>query len=224
MAGYVGERARRRKRRITFIIFFIIISLTIIYFSYIFDDEKIEINNKIDVTDSAVEKEQLGIDKEELKLKIIEKEQKIIFRDRRIKSLRKQINVLKEEKNNLSEKNEKMLVSLDTLNSEIEKNSQATKDAVKENIQEFNLVILQLKKENKKILSEYEDVFKKNLELDLQLKSLNMEIQSLNIEIQSLNIEIKSLNIEERKKILQLEQLINNQAKIIESLKVEAPH
>ena len=100
-----------------------------------------------------------------------------------------------------------MLVSLDTLNSEIEKNSQIKEDIVKETIKESSSLILQLKKENEKILNEYENVVKKNLELDLQLKSLNMETQSL-------NIEIKSLNIENRKKILQLEQLINDQKKL----------
>ena len=78
-----------------------------------------------------------------------------------------------------------MLVSLDTLNSKIEKNLQIKEDAVKEKVKELNLVILQLKKENEKILNEYEDVFKKNLELNLQLKSLNMEIQSLNIEMEN---------------------------------------
>ena len=227
MAGYVGERARRRKRRIIFIVFLTIISLTIIYFSYTVDDQKIEINNIIDATDSTVENEQLSIDKEEFELKIIEQEQKIVFRDQRIKSLKKQINVLKEEKNNLSEKSEKLLVSLDALNSEIEKNSQDKKDAVKEKVKEFNLVILQLKKKNEKILNEYENVVKKNLELDLQLNSLNMEVNSLNMEIKSLNIEkmeIKSLNIEKMGKISQLEQVINEQKEIIKSLKDNNPH
>ena len=176
MAGYVGEKARRRKRRIIFIIFLIIISLTIIYLSYSVDDEKIEINNKIDATDSAVEKEQLSINREEFELKIIEKEQKIVFRDQRIKSLKKQLNILMEEKNYLLEENKKLLASLDTLNSKIEKNFQIKEDAGKEKVKELNLVILQLKKENEKILNEYEDVVKKNLELDLQLKLLNMEI------------------------------------------------
>ena len=112
--------------------------------------------------------------------------------------------------NNLSEENKKLLVSLDTLNSKIEKNLQITEDARKEKVKELNLVILQLKKENEKILNEYEDVFKKNLELDLQLKSLNMEI--------------KSLNIEKRETISQLEQVINEQKEIIELLKVNNPH
>ena len=44
MIGYVGERARRRKRRYFYIFFLIIISLTIIYFSYILEDEKKGIN------------------------------------------------------------------------------------------------------------------------------------------------------------------------------------
>ena len=218
MAGYVGERALRRKRRFFYSIFFVIIFLTIIYFSYNFKDEKNGINDEITIT--TIDTELSRIDKEELELKIIEKEQKIIFRDRKNESLRKQINVLKEEKNNLSEKNEKLLVSSDTLNSEIEKNSQAKKDAVKEKVKEFNLVIFQLKKENEKILNEYENVVKKNLELDLQLNSLNMEIKSLNIE----KMEIKLLNIEKMEKISQLEQVINEQKEIIESLKDKNPH
>ena len=110
-----------------------------------------------------------------------------------------------------------MFLSLDTLNSEIEKNLQIKEDVVKEQIKESNSLILQLKKENAKVLNEYENVVKRNLELDLQLKSLNMEIQSL-------NIEIKSLNIEKRGKISQLEQVINEQKEIIESLKVNNPH
>ena len=61
MIGYVGERAQSRKRRLFFIIFFVIILLTFIYFIYSVDDEKIEINNKIDATDSTVEKEQFSI-------------------------------------------------------------------------------------------------------------------------------------------------------------------
>ena len=220
MAGYVGERARRRKRRFVYIIFFVIIFLTIIYFSYNVKDEKNGINDEITITDATIDTELSRIGKEELELEIIEKEQKIIFRDRKNESLRKQINVLKEEKNNLSEKNEKLLVSSDTLNSEIEKNSQAKKDAVKEKVKEFNLVIFQLKKENEKILNEYENVVKKNLELDLQLNSLNMEIKSLNIE----KMEIKLLNIEKMEKISQLEQVINEQKEIIESLKDKNPH
>ena len=103
-----------------------------------------------------------------------------------------------------------MLVSSDALNLEIKKNLENKEDAVKEKVKELNLVILQLKKENEKILNEYEDVFKKNLELDLQLKSLNMEI--------------KSLNIEKMGKISQLEQVINEQKEIIESLKDNNPH
>ena len=81
---------------------------------------------------------------------------------------------------------------------------------MKEKIKESNSLILQLKKENAKVLNEYENVVKKNLELDLHLKSLN--------------IEIKSLNIEKREKILQLEQLINDQKEIIESSKRGKPH
>ena len=62
--------------------FFVIIFLTIIYFSYNVQDEKEEINNEITFSDVTFDTEKSGIDKEELELKIIENEQKIIFRDR----------------------------------------------------------------------------------------------------------------------------------------------
>ena len=213
MAGYVGERARRRRGRFFYIIFFIIIFLTIIYFSYNVEDKKKAINDEITITDATIDTGLSRIDKKALELKIIEKEQKIVFRDQQIKSLKKQFNILTKEKNDLLEENKKLLVSLDVLNSKIEKNLQIKEDAVKAKVKELNLVILQLKKENEKILNEYEDVFKKNLELNLQLKSLNIE-----------KMEIKSLNIEKMGEISQLEQVINEQKEIIESLKDENPH
>ena len=81
----------------------------------------------------------------------------------RIKLLNKQLNILTEEKNDLiKEKNDllkenkKLLVSLDTLNSKIEKNLQIKEDARKEKVKELNLVILQHKKENEKILNKYD--------------------------------------------------------------------
>ena len=161
----------------------------------------------------AIETEQFSIDKEEFEIKIIEKDQKIIFRDQQIKSLKKQLNILLEEKNNLIKdknylkaKNEKLLLSSDTLNSKIEKNLQIKEVEVKEKVKELNSLILQLQKENEKILNEYEGVMKKNLELNLQLKSLNIEKK------------------EKREKISQLEQLINNQKEIIKTLKQETPH
>ena len=135
----------------------------------------------------------------------IEKEQKVVFRNKQIKSLKKQVNILKEEKNNfikeknnLLEKNKKLLVSLETLNFEIEKNLQnkeeTMKEAIKEKVKETNSLILQLRKKNEKILIEYENILKKNLELNLQFKSLN---------------------IEKKEKILQLEEIINDQEEII---------
>ena len=67
----------------------------------------------------------------------------------------------------------------------------------------MNSLISQHKKENEKILAEYENVVKRNLEL---------------------NLELKSLNIEKKEYILQLKQLINDQKELIESLKQRMPH
>ena len=81
MVGYVGERARRRKRRHIFIIFLVIISLPIIYFSYNVEDGKNGINNEIDSANDIKDLEQLSLKNEELEIKIIEKDQRIVFRD-----------------------------------------------------------------------------------------------------------------------------------------------
>ena len=48
-------------------------------------------------------------------------------------------------------------------NQTIENNIQIKEDIVKEKTKESNSLILQLKKENEKILNEYEHVVKKNL-------------------------------------------------------------
>ena len=74
---------------------------------------------------------------------------------------------------------------------------------MEEKVKELNSLILQLKKQNEKILSEYENIVKKNLEFNLQ---------------------IKLLDIEKKEEISQLEQLIKNQKEIIKSLKQRVPH
>jgi len=66
MEGYVGGRARRRKRRFSFIIFFVIIFLTIIYFSYNVKDEKKGINGETTITDATIDTELPRIEKENL--------------------------------------------------------------------------------------------------------------------------------------------------------------
>ncbi len=217
MVGYVGEKARRRRRRYIYIVFFIIIFFIFIYFNYNINDEKIEIDNNITSIDDTNDTEQSSIDNKDFQLKIIEIEQKVNFRDQQIKSFKSQINILTkeknniikekndllEEKNNLLEQNKKLLVSLNTLNSKIDKNLQIKEDVEKEKVKELDFLILQLKKENKKILDEYNNIVQKNLELNLQLKSLN---------------------IEKKEKVLQLEQLINDQKEIIETLKPRIPH
>ena len=95
MRGYVGVKARRRKRRFISIIFFVIILSPFIYFNYSVNDEDEEINNEIASIDETNEAKQSSIDKENLEIKIIEKDQKIIFRDQQIKSLKKQISIFR---------------------------------------------------------------------------------------------------------------------------------
>ena len=82
MVGFVGERARKKRRNT-----FIILSIFIIVVLFIFINPRIQLNENIP-TDEFLPKENEIIKPnfdstiEELKLKIFDKEQKIIFRDK----------------------------------------------------------------------------------------------------------------------------------------------
>ena len=70
MIGYVGVKARKRKRRYIYIVFFIIILFIVVYFGYNIEGEKKEINNEIISTNGTKDLDQLSLDKEELEIKI----------------------------------------------------------------------------------------------------------------------------------------------------------
>ena len=91
MAGFVGERARKKRRNT--LIFLSILLIVILYF---FINPRIQLNENIP-TDDFLPKENEIIEPnfdstiEELELKIFDKEQKIIFRDKQIKVFKEDI-------------------------------------------------------------------------------------------------------------------------------------
>ena len=80
MIGYVGVKARKRKRRYIYIVFFIIILFIVVYFGYNIEGEKKEINNEIISTNDTKDLDQLSLDKEELEITIIEKDQYLFLK------------------------------------------------------------------------------------------------------------------------------------------------
>ena len=91
MAGFVGERARKKRRNIL-----ISLSILVIIVLFIFINPRMQLNENIP-TDEFLPKENEIIEPnfdstiEELELKIFDKEQKIIFRDRQIKIFKEDI-------------------------------------------------------------------------------------------------------------------------------------
>ena len=89
MVGYIGERARRRKRNL--ILFCILIIFLALSF-YIIPTLKLTENIPSDTllpSEEEISSPQLNSTIEELELKIFDKEQKIVFRNNQINNLKK---------------------------------------------------------------------------------------------------------------------------------------
>ncbi len=95
MAGFVGERARKKRRNTL-----IILSILIIIVLFIFINPRIQLNENIPTNEFLPQENEIiepNLDStiEELELKIFDKEQKIIFRDRQIKIFKEDIFCIK---------------------------------------------------------------------------------------------------------------------------------
>ena len=186
MNGYIGTRSRQRRRRKIYYTILLVVILLFIYFIYIDDDQKTRTNNTTFSNDN-IKSEKTFISSKEYELRIFEKDQKIIFKDNQINSLIKKNKLLSE--------------SIDSLNSEIEKNLIDVKEMVKKEVDETNVNNQKLKKE---------------------LQKLNSSIFELKKDYKAVSSEYLKINLEKEKseeKILLLEHLIIEQKKIIEELK-----
>ena len=199
MAGFVGERARKKRRNT--LIFLSILLIVILYF---FINPRIQLNENIP-TDDFLPKENEIIEPnfdstiEELELKIFDKEQKIIFRDRQIKIFKEDILNHKIEIKKLS----KLVTNLEdqlkldnrekdqikTINNDISK----IKLEAKQEIEKLNKTIFNINEEKKLlqnslvdsnyendiILKEYKIISNKNIKLNNQKKELQKQINEL---------------------------------------------
>ena len=213
MVGFVGERARKKRRNT--LIFLSILLIIILYF---FINPRIQLNENIP-TDDFLPKENEIIEPnlnstiEELELKIFDKEQKIIFRDKQIKVFKEDILNHKIEIKKLS----KLVTNLEdqlkldnrekdqikTINNDISK----IKLEAKQEIEKLNKTLLNISEEKKLLqnslvdssnendvlLKEYKIISNKNIKLNNQKKELQKQINELENLIEEQNLLIKVL-------------------------------
>ena len=213
MAGFVGERARKKRRNT--LIFLSILLIVILYF---FINPRIQLNENIP-TDDFLPKENQIIEPnfdstiEELELKIFDKEQKIIFRDKQIKVFKEDILNHKIEIKKLS----KLVTNLEdqlkldnrekdqikTINNDISKiKLEAKQEIEKLNKTLFNIneekkllqnSLVDSNNENDVLLKEYKIISNKNIKLNNQKKELQKQIKELENLIEEQNLLIKVL-------------------------------
>ena len=213
MVGFVGERARKKRRNT--LIFLSILLIVILYF---FINPRIQLNENIP-TDDFLPKENEIIEPnfdstiEELELKIFDKEQKIIFRDKQIKVFKEDILNHKIEIKKLS----KLVTNLEdqlkldnrekdqikTINNDISKiKLEAKQEIEKLNKTLFNIneekkllqnSLVDSNNENDVLLKEYKIISNKNIKLNNQKKELQKQINQLENLIEEQNLLIKVL-------------------------------
>ena len=213
MAGFVGERARKKRRNTL-----IFLSILLIFILYFFINPRIQLNENIP-TDDFLPKENEIIEPnfnstiEELELKIFDKEQKIIFRDKQIKVFKEDILNHKIEIKKLS----KLVTDLEdqlkldntkkdqikTINNDISK----IKLEAKQEIEKLNKTLFNINEEKKLLqnslvdsnnendflLKEYKNISNKNIKLNNQKKELQKQINELENLIEEQNLLIKVL-------------------------------
>lgn len=213
MAGFVGERARKKRRNTL-----IFLSILLIFILYFFINPRIQLNENIP-TDDFLPKENEIIEPnfdstiEELELKIFDKEQKIIFRDKQIKVFKEDILNHKIEIKKLS----KLVTNLEdqlkldnrekdqikTINNDISKiKLEAKQEIEKLNKTLFNIneekkllqnSLVDSNNENDVLLKEYKIISNKNIKLNNQKKELQKQINELENLIEEQNLLIKVL-------------------------------
>ena len=213
MVGFVGERARKKRRNT--LIFLSILLIVVLYF---FINPRIQLNENIP-SDDFLPKENEIIEPnfdstiEELELKIFDKEQKIIFRDKQIKVFKEDILNHKIEIKKLS----KLVTNLEdqlkldnrekdqikTINNDISKiKLEAKQEIEKLNKTLFNIneekkllqnSLVDSNNENDVLLREYKIISNKNIKLNNQKKELQKQINQLENLIEEQNLLIKVL-------------------------------
>ena len=223
MSGFVGSRARKRRRNIFLSLGIIVLIIVIILSFPNFETQNNEIipNDNI-VPDPSEELTSLASNIEELELNLFQKDQKIKFRDGQIKNLQTELKKTKlmynekileldEIKNDLSalSSNNENIINPDELKSledkftklNVENDKNITKIInLNKKIDDLNNVIASsdnktndIINENKKLKKDNKNIFAQKIKLDNNIIELKEKISEQQIEIDSYLEEIKKL-------------------------------
>ena len=209
MSGFVGSRARKKRRNTFYIFVFILITVSLFLFFPTLENNNREIipNDNI-IPDPSQELTSLASDNEELQLNLFQKDQKIKFRDGQIKNLQTKLKETKSQFDSvvleLSEiKND--LSSLSAINQNL-----VSSDRFKSLQKKFNI----LKNENDENISKIKNFTNQIDELNNNRQFLDNEVSDIIKENQKLKKDNKNFfdtNIKLEDTISELKRKLNEQ-------------
>ena len=209
MSGFVGSRARKKKRNI----FLILISLIIIASIYfIFPAFQLNLNDPVPdenlIPDPTQDLTSLASDIEDLELTVFQKDQKIKFRDGQINNLQIQLKDTKTQLENTIKELDNIKGLYETISSN--NNDSVPLDELKILQDKFNA----LNNQNEKNISKIQDLNNQIIDLDNNLLSVDQNQKNVIIENQKLTKDNKTLfakNLKLNETISNLENKINEQ-------------
>ena len=210
MTGFVGSRARKRKRNL-FLTFFSLIIILAIYF--IFPNFQFYVNNPVPdenlIPDPTEDLTSLASNIEDLELTVFQKDQKIKFRDGQINNLQIQFKDTKTELENTIKELEKIKGLYETISANNDNSIPSEKLNILQD--KFNA----LNKENEKNISRINNLNNQIKDLDNNLLSVDENLKDLKIKNQNLTMDNKSLlakNLKLNENISNLKNKINEQS------------
>ena len=233
MSGYVGDRARRKKRNT--IIFFVLLIFLALGFYII---PAFRLNETIPpdtllTNDEEITSVQVNTTIEELELKVFDKEQKIIFRNKQIEKLITELKILANENEQLSKtilglNNQITLATnqtgeIESVNTEIKKIKQDSKNELKK----LNAIIKDINNEKNVLVKTKNKTDSENNLLKKEYKSVvskNLKLNNLKNELQNEINELKNQINKFKNKSIELEDLIEEQNLIIKILEDTSHH
>ena len=210
MSGFVGSRARKKRRNI-FLTLGSLIIIGVIYF--FFPTFQSNLNDPIPdenlIPDPTEDLTSLASDIEDLELTVFQKDQKIKFRDGQINNLQIQLKDTKTQLENTIKELDKIKGLYETISSN--NNDSVPLDELKILQDKFNA----LNKQNEKNISKIKDLNNQILDLDNNLLSVDQNQKNITIENQKLTKDNKILfakNLKLNETISNLENKINEQS------------
>ena len=213
MVGFVGVKARKRRRNRIFFFFGILFILVLIFYlpTLDFTTNDRELPNEI-LPDSLDDKSSLISEIEELKLTVFQKDQRIKFRDNQIIELRKEVKNIKQLLGSLEIEYNKTIGNFSELENNLSENSS-------ENLNEMKKLKGKIKELNNLIQNYKEQIAKLKKEINNSISA--EDFQKINIENSILKNEvilIKEKNLEAEIILEKLQSLIEEKQKEIDKL------